>query len=105
MLAKFLKHFAETVHQEGQIIVNFLKTAGDIIFFHTQKETLVLYKYRKTGAEAKRENRNSRIYINLRSSVFEDQVPRSALPVALQLSHDRFLTDSERLAIHSEYSE
>jgi len=32
---------SETIHQEGQIIVNFLKTAGDIIFFH-EKETLVV---------------------------------------------------------------
>ena len=38
MLAKCLEHFAETIHQEGEIIVNFLKTTGDIIFFHGQRE-------------------------------------------------------------------
>ena len=32
--AEFLENLPETIHQKGQIIVNFLKTACDILFFH-----------------------------------------------------------------------
>src|SRR6516225_6338019 len=39
MFAKFLENLAKTTHQEGEIIVNFLKTASDIIFFHEQRNS------------------------------------------------------------------
>jgi hypothetical protein len=38
VFAEFLKHLPETVHEESQIIINLLKTACDIIFFHRRRK-------------------------------------------------------------------
>ena len=34
IFAEFLENLPETIHQKGKIIVNFLKTACEIVFFH-----------------------------------------------------------------------
>src|SRR6266446_1442918 len=39
IFSEFLKDFPETIHEESQVIVNFLKTACDVILFHRATET------------------------------------------------------------------